>query len=51
MHKLSLLIKSAFNKNQNHYYHEAFLEKCFCKQYKMLHYKRIVVSEGIDVSK
>ena len=51
MHIAVIAIKSAFNKNQNYYYYEAFLEKCLCKQYKMLYYGGINVSEGIDVSK
>ena len=28
MHNVVILIKSVFNKNQNHYYYNIFLEKC-----------------------
>ena len=29
LHNVIILIKSVFNKNQNHYYYNIFLEKCF----------------------
>ena len=28
LHNVIILIKSVFNKNQNHYYYKIFLEKC-----------------------
>ena len=28
LHNVIILIKSVFNKNQNHYYYNIFLEKC-----------------------
>ena len=28
LHKIIILITSALNKNQNHYYYNIFLEKC-----------------------
>ena len=31
MQNFAKLIKSVFNKNQNHYFYDIFLEKCSCQ--------------------
>ena len=45
-----ILFTSFFDKSNNHYYYETLLEKNFHLIYKMLHYDKIEVSEGIDVN-
>ena len=56
-HNVIIFIKSVFNKDQNQYYCNIFLEKCSYAWYKykhcmnMLCYDRTESSEGIDINK